>query len=121
MKKILIIEDNIVMRNLLGKISSYIKNLEYKSVSDGVKGIEEFKNYKPDLVLSDITLPNKTGVDLATEIRNLDKTVPIIFCSAWINEKIINDTKDLNIFSYISKPFNFHDITSIIKKALNLS
>jgi CheY-like chemotaxis protein len=118
MKKVLIIEDNLAMKQLLSKIASEIGDIETKTVDDGLKAIDIYKEFKPDLILCDITLPSLNGVEVIKKIRKSDKKVKVIFCSAWINKNVIEETEHLDILGFISKPFHLEEIMSIIIEAL---
>jgi len=50
---------------------------------DGVEGMELFRKIKPDIVITDIMMPHKTGLEMAKEIREVNTSIPIIVLSAF--------------------------------------
>jgi DNA-binding response OmpR family regulator len=104
MKKILIIEDD---TNLL---SNYVTELELRkytvlSVTDGAKGFETVMKEKPDLILLDIMLPNKNGIDILEEIRSEDslKSLPVIMLTNYGDEENIRRSLELGALDYLKK------------------
>ncbi len=74
-----------------------------------------------DLVISDMTMPNMTGVQLAHEIKAIRTNIPIIICSGFselINE---NNYTDLGIDAYIVKPIIKKDLAQSIRAVLDKS
>ena len=75
--KILLVEDE---KNL----SSLLKNAigdsfySFSVANDGIEGLKMFKQISPDIVITDIMMPSMTGLDMAKEIKQLDKSVPIV-------------------------------------------
>ncbi len=104
MKKILIIEDD---ANLL---SNYKTELELRkfnvvSVMDGEKGYLTVEKETPDLILLDIMLPNKNGIDILEEIRNNEKfkNLPVIMLTNYGDEENIRRSLELGALDYLKK------------------
>ena len=104
MKKILIIEDD---QNLL---SNYQTELELRkfsvvSVIDGGKSVAAVEKENPDLILLDIMLPNKNGIDILEEVRNNDKfkTLPVIMLTNYGDEENIRRSLELGALDYLKK------------------
>jgi len=104
MKKVLIVEDNIRVAKL---IQSYLEKEGYVTflAYDGAKAMREFRNNQLDLLILDIMLPEKSGLEIAKEVRKTS-TVPIIMITAKSEEE--DKLKGLSIGAddYIVKPFS---------------
>ncbi len=116
-KKILIVEDeNIVALD----IQKRLNNLGYKIVgilASGEQAVQKVKDYKPDLVLMDIMLKGKLdGIEAAHEIKKI-LNIPIIYLTAYSDEKTIKRAKITGPFGYISKPFGEHDLHAAVEMA----
>lgn len=104
MKKILIIEDEKIIRN---ELKSLLENSGYEVLIiekfDNVK--ENIKNMKFDLILMDINLPNKNGEILLKEIRK-ESNVPIIMVTSRVGE--VDEVLSISYGAddYITKPYN---------------
>ena len=114
--KILIIDDDL---NICELIRLYLEKNQFICISanDGKKGIELFKNEKPDLVLLDIMLPIIDGWQVCREIRK-DSKVPVIMLTAKGEtfDKILGF--ELGADDYISKPFDSKELMYRIKAVL---
>ena len=79
--KVLIVEDEQKLANL---IRSSIKELFFKvtTAKDGLDGLKKFKTFKPDIVISDITMPNLDGLLMCQKIKEQNSSIAIIILSA---------------------------------------
>lgn len=101
--KFLIIEDSKI---LVKKISHYLKLIGFEVVGeayDGFEGFEKYKELKPDVVLLDITMPNRDGRECLIEIINYDKKAKVIMLSALKADEVINECKKIGAIDFIHK------------------
>jgi len=116
---ILIIDDEKEIRDLLNDILSPFYDII--EASDGNEGIEQLKNHRPDLIISDVIMPNMSGVELLNEIKKsrLTSHIPIVFLSskATMDDQIANYERGLEFF--IAKPFNPKLLLSVIQQIIN--
>ncbi|MGL4392142.1 MAG: response regulator transcription factor [Fusobacteriaceae bacterium] len=118
MRKILIVEDekdlgNIILKNLQDE------GFEVKIVYDGKNAMETFYDFSPELVLLDITLPNKNGWEICREIREISE-IPVIIMTARDSE--LDEIKGLELGAedYITKPFALKLLILRVKKQLKI-
>lgn len=89
--------------------------------TSSLKALERFRSEPErfDLVITDMTMPNMTGIELSKELFEIRPNIPIIMCSGF-SEKINGDkAADLNISSYIMKPITMRELDQNIRKALD--
>src|SRR5688572_24406296 len=79
--KILYVEDEVFLAKIVSETLE-TKGFEVMLESDGGEAVKRFTEFRPDICILDIMLPNKDGFDIADEIRERDREVPIIFLSA---------------------------------------
>jgi len=94
-------------------------NTKYKNIilaKDGNEGYELFLSEKPDIIITDIKMPNANGLEMTKKIRKVDKNVPIIVASAFDQEFIKFD--NLNIFGYLTKPITKFSLLLMIESAI---
>lgn len=84
---------------------------------DGKSGLESFKKYNPDVVLSDITMPDMDGVQMLKEIRRLDCNVPVILMSGYTGYDM-GEMKAAGMTSFLPKPFNMEELKTSIMEAM---
>ena len=85
---ILIVDDSKVSRSILREL---LEPLGYKVVAEAVNGedgIEKFKKFKPDLIISDIEMPVMDGIKMSSIISEHNTLVKIIVISSVVNKKI---------------------------------
>jgi len=107
--KILLAEDDINLGSLL---KQYLDAKQYNTdlYPDGVKAYDGFMKNKYDLCILDIMMPKKDGFTLATEIRQMNVDMPIIFLTAkTLKEDVLKGFK-LGADDYITKPFNMEEL-----------
>ncbi len=81
------------------------------------EGMRLFRRVKPDLILLDVMLPNRSGMDLCRAVRK-DSAIPIIFVSARGEEADRIKGLELGADDYIVKPFNLTEVAARVKAVL---
>ena len=120
MHKILIVEDESNIREL---ISYNLINNNYKVIEaeDGIAGFESAVSEKPDLILLDLMLPGRNGLDICRELREKGYKTPIIILTA--KNEDIDKVMGLEFGAddYMTKPFSVHELLARIKAVLRRS
>ncbi len=116
--KILVVEDESIVAK---DITKSLKKMGYTvtaTVNSGPKAIDEIENLKPDLVLMDIMLKGKvTGIEVAEEIKNRFR-IPVIFLTAYADDKTLSKAKITEPYGYIIKPFKEKELNTTIETTL---
>jgi phosphoserine phosphatase RsbU/P len=123
--KVLIIEDDIYNAELLEEFLTIIFKgefedpIETKILSHGKYVVKEAVSFEPDVILLDILMPDKNGLDCIEELQNVELTIdiPIIVISAKIEYSIIQEAITLGAFEYIKKPFDRFELLTKLKMA----
>ena len=71
-----------------------------------------------DIIISDINLPDMSGIDFVKEIRISDKTIPIILLSAYTDKEFLLEATKLKLVDYLTKPINFKDLNNALQKCV---
>ena len=102
---ILYVEDDIDTQELIKDIlESYFKDVFI--ASDGMEGLLLYEKRKPDIVLSDISMPVMNGLDMSEAIKNIDSNQPIALFTAFNEPEFLNRAAKLGIDTYILKPLD---------------
>jgi DNA-binding response OmpR family regulator len=116
-QKILFIEDDI---NVAQLVSLHLKNagLEVRTISDGQKGLEEFKNNDFDLLIVDLMLPKLDGKEIIRQVRAYNKDIPILITSAKgdLMNKVLGF--ELGADDFLPKPFEIEELVARVKALL---
>ena len=117
---LLYVEDDIDAReNILLILNDIFNNIII--AKDGQEGIEKFKSNKIDLVIADINMPVKNGLEMSIEIKELDDNIPILILTAITEIETIKNSIDIGIDGFINKPLDdvdmlFHKLNNIVKQ-----
>lgn len=104
MKTILVVEDTELNIDLITQILEDEYNLIF--ARDGAQGVEMARQYNPDLVLMDISLPIMDGYEAIRRIREAHKTIPIIGLSAHAMSGHEQSALEAGCNDYLTKPIN---------------
>ncbi len=101
--KILYVEDNKGLREgIVSILTKFFPHLDY--AENGEIGYERYREYAPDLVLTDIKMPGMSGFDLAKMIKADNSDVRIVFLSAFDEKEYLYEAIEIGAFRYLSKP-----------------
>jgi PAS domain S-box-containing protein len=119
-ERILFIEDEAALADL-GKKRLETLGYEVVAKSNSVEALELFRSQPDrfDLVITDYTMPNMTGEDVAKEMMKIRPDIQIILCTGY-NESITEGKAlDMGICAYLMKPVAVHDIAEAVRRALD--
>ena len=119
MSNILLIEDEDSIRRVLKKVLQQ-DNQSYKftEATDGQEGISTVKKQHFDLILCDIKMPKKDGIEVLDFIRNHTPTTPVVMISGHGNLETAVQAMRMGAFDYISKPPDLNHLLSTVRSAL---
>jgi len=119
---ILYVEDYPAVREELSLFLKYFSR-ELYIAEDGEIGLELFKQHLPDIIVSDIKMPNMNGIEMVTIIKEINPEQHIIFTTAHNESGYFMDAIEAQVDGYILKPVNLkkleQKLNSIIKKIGN--
>jgi DNA-binding response OmpR family regulator len=102
---ILYIEDDEITRE---NISSFLKRKckNFFVAVDGKEGLELFEKYNPDIIITDIEMPNLDGLSMAKKIRKQSPSTQIIITTAYASQEYLIEAVNLHLIKYIVKPIS---------------
>ncbi len=115
---LLYIEDDPTLRNIYKKILEYTVEKVYVA-SDGLEGLNQFKQYHPDIVLTDVRMPVMDGLDMIMRIREIDKYARIIILSAFGEPQYFTSAIALGVKAYLLKPVESAQLLKAIEEQAN--
>ena len=114
--KILVVDDELQITRIL-KRTLAAHRYEVRTAGDGETAIDTFRDFEPDLVITDLQMPEMGGLKLCREIRKVSQ-VPIIVLSVRGEESTKVDALDAGADDYVSKPFGMDELLARIRAAL---
>ncbi len=115
--KILYVEDEPKIRKNTEKPLSYLCS-ELIVAGDGQEGLELYKQHCPDIVVSDIKMPNMNGLDMVRAIKSIDKNQHIIFTTAHSESSFFMEAIELQVDGYILKPIDYELLENKIENII---
>ncbi|MFT4926043.1 MAG: DNA-binding response OmpR family regulator [Phenylobacterium sp.] len=113
MKKVLVIDDDVAFNNILKEQLEWAE-YEVACAFDGREGLKVYDTFAPDIVITDIIMPDKDGIEVILElITKKEKPGKIIVMSGGgriAGIEYLNLTKNLGVESILEKPFSFSDL-----------
>lgn len=118
--KVLYIEDEPFLGRIV-KESLESRNFEVKMISDGGRALSAFEQFRPDICVLDIMLPQKDGYTIAQEIRSQNPAIPILFLTAKTQTEDVLKGFQAGGNDYVRKPFSMEELIVRIQNLLQLS
>ena len=118
---ILLVEDDNTTRDLLGSIITLkFTDVALHTAGNGRTGLELFKTHTPDIVITDINMPEMGGVQMAGKIRAIKPDTKLIVLTGNTEKAALEhaDGEGLEIDHYILKPVDFRMLFAAIEKCL---
>jgi two-component system response regulator AtoC len=117
METILVVEDKDSMAEMLKET---LESEGYKVISaiDGTEGMRYLKEERIDLVLTDVKLPQKSGIDILKASKEENQLIPVIVMTAYGSVEIAVEAMKMGAFDFITKPFDTDHLLMLIKRAL---
>jgi two-component system, OmpR family, KDP operon response regulator KdpE len=114
--KILIVDDEAQITRVLRTALS-TQGYSLRVASNGVQGLEAAHEWKPDLVITDVAMPEMNGVEFCRELRAVSQ-VPIIILSVRSQERMKIEALDAGADDYVTKPFSIQELEARVRAQL---
>lgn len=114
--RILIVDDEPQLTRVL-RTGLKSRGYDVRAAADGGAGFNSFMDWQPDLVITDLAMPNVDGLELCRRLRAVSQ-VPIIVLSAKGEEKTKVEALDLGADDFVTKPFGMDELLARIRAAL---
>ena len=115
-RNILVVDDEPQITRVL-KTTLSGQGYGIRTAADGKQALQEMKGWSPDLVITDLRMPNMDGLELCRAIR-AESRVPIIVLSVKGEEAIKVESLDAGADDYVTKPFNVNELLARVRAAL---
>ncbi len=116
-KSILIVDDNPNMSSLL---SEMLEVFDYQSVraSDGSDALDKLSETEFSLVITDMRMPNMTGLELLREVKGRFPDIPVVLISGYSVSDVEGETESPKPDGFLAKPFMMSDIEKLLNSLL---
>ncbi len=117
--RILVVDDAAFVREVLIQILQKHGFEVCGEAQNGKEAVELAQSKNPDLILMDIVMPVKSGIQAAAEILQVNPKAKIIACSTEGSESMVARAIDAGCLDFVVKPFQINELVATIKKVLN--
>jgi DNA-binding NtrC family response regulator len=115
---ILVVDDDHSLRNMLSIVLSK-EGYQVEEAASGLEALKKLKGGKYDLVVSDIRMPDLSGIELLKRIKTHDPELPVIMITAYAATHDAIEAMKLGAEDYLLKPFNLEELKIVIGKSLS--
>ncbi|MPL81512.1 Chemotaxis protein CheY [bioreactor metagenome] len=121
MAKILVCDDSAFMRMMLKKILVEHGHEVVAEAGDGRQAVQLYRQFQPDLITMDITMPKMDGIEAVTIIHDENPLVRIIMVTAIGQRAVITEALKAGASDFIVKPFDASQVLVTIEKVLTMT
>lgn len=117
MAKILTVDDSSSIRQMV-KVTLEPAGHSVVEADDGVQGLAKAQSNRPDLVITDLNMPNMNGLEMIRALRKLPQLIglPIIFLTTESNDAVKMEAKSAGATGWITKPFKPEQLLAVVGK-----
>ena len=116
--RVLIAEDEALIRLDLAEMLQHEGYDVVGEASDGQEAVELAEQLRPDLVIMDVKMPRRDGIDAAAEIAT-KRIAPILVLTAFSQRDLVERARDAGAMAYLVKPFSVTDLVPAIELAVS--
>lgn len=114
---IILADDHVLVRTALKELLDGISFIDViDEAADGIELIKAYFRLKPDVVVTDIFMPNLNGIEAVRRIKKEDITVKVLFLSAYDNEEYIYEALISGALGFVNKSISLDNLLNAIKK-----
>jgi len=119
-ERILLIDDDDSIRKVIGYMLDEA-GYTAETAASAEAGLKAFSAQRPDLVLSDIKMPKKDGIQLLGEFKSIDASVPVIILTAFGTVETAVEAMKRGASDYLTKPISRDELLMTVAKTLKIS
>ncbi len=116
-QKVLVVDDEQNSREGLSKILTK-EGYKVHIAEDGEKALQEAEDYKFDLIITDLRMPDMDGIEVLKKVREKNKSIGVVIVTAYGEVNSYLTAMNLGAFEYLNKPIHLEELRRVIKKAL---
>ena len=109
-------DDELILRTIEHKLLK--EGYEVLLTRNGNEAIDQIKNTKIDLIITDIMMPFASGIEILAAMKSTQKNIPVIMLSSMGQEEVILNAFDLGASDFIVKPFSPNELMLRIKRLI---
>jgi len=117
--RVLIVDDAVFMRTMIKDILISAEIDIVGEASNGEEAIKKYRELSPDLVIMDIVMPVKSGIDAVHDIMAINRNARIIVCNVLGQESLVMEAIQAGAKDFVTKPFRKEKVLDVIRKVVD--
>jgi two-component system chemotaxis response regulator CheY len=116
--KVLVVDDNHLLASLICEVLEQ-EGCEVMTAKDGIDGYSFYLRFEPDLIITDIQMPRRNGLEMMKCIRTHDPTIPTIYMSGdkcFYRSSLLEEEKKYSV-SFLEKPFPLRHLMQVVSRS----
>jgi DNA-binding NtrC family response regulator len=113
---VLVIDDEPVLQDVLGTLLKG-DGFDYHQAASAEEGLARLREEDVDVVLLDLMLPDRSGLDILPEIKAYDPNLPVVVITAYSSVESAIEAMQLGAFHYVPKPFKNEEVLHLVQRA----
>jgi two-component system chemotaxis response regulator CheY len=114
--KVLVVDDNVMTRSMIIDLLTEMGHQIVGQAENGDEAVKVFGEQKPELVLMDLIMPGKTGLEALQEIRAIDPSAKVVMVTAVQQDIMSQQLMDKGAIAVLHKPFMYEELEAVLKK-----
>jgi len=114
---LLIVEDDQGAREVMVRmVALKFPSCSILTAENGKRGLELFREHLPDVVITDVNMPEMDGIEMARQIRQIRGSATYIVLTAYGDRNFFDQFKEIGFCAYLMKPVDFKELFATIEK-----
>lgn len=115
--KLLFVEDDAMVCHSLGRmLAKEFPGAQIYTADNGQRGLELFREHTPEIVLTDINMPEMNGIEMAEQIKELQPATSFIVLTGYSEKGYLERFKAIGFYDYIIKPADLDKLFEVIER-----
>lgn len=114
--KVLIVDDNVLTRDMIKDILQEMSHQVVGEAENGDEAIKAYKELNPELVLLDLIMPGKTGMEVLVELRLINPQAKVVMCTAVQQDEINKQLFEKGATAILHKPFSYGELEEVLRQ-----
>jgi two-component system chemotaxis response regulator CheY len=114
--KVLLVDDNILTRDMIKDLITEMGHQVVGEAGDGDEAVKTYSATRPDLVLMDLIMPGKSGLDALKEIKVIDPAAKVVMVTAVQQDPISQELLVCGAAGVLHKPFMYDELEAVLKQ-----
>lgn len=116
---VVVIDDEAPVRNTVEQFLQ-IKKFEVHTAASGAQGIELVREFRPPIVLTDVMMPQMSGIEVLKAIKGINPETIVVIMTGYSTENLVLEAFQYGASNYLKKPFDFKSFSEVLDQVVRI-